>query len=45
MKNKLILVAVLGWVACKVLGSTKSDLRYPLLLITSLPKMVFRYFV
>jgi hypothetical protein len=45
MKNKLIVIAALGWVAIKVLGRTKSDLRYPLLLITSLPKMAFRYFV
>ena len=44
MKKLILTTAILysGYVA---INKTKSDWRYPLLLITSLPKMVFRYFV
>ncbi len=44
MKKLLaLMLVVLGAFAAQ--NTTKSDWRYPLLLITSLPKMVFRYFV
>lgn len=45
MKIKLIAMAAVGFLAYQVLNRTASDMRYPILLISSLPKMVFRYFV
>lgn len=45
MKTRLIAIAAVGFLAYQVLNRTTSDMRYPILLITSLPKMVFRYFV
>jgi len=43
--KKIILILAMAYSGFWVLNKTKSDLRYPMLLISSLPKMLFRYFV